>query len=234
MLRNLKSLYSYKLAALDGDIGHVEDFYFNDKSWTIHYLVASTGAWLTDRLVLISPQAFGRFDEIDGKALLINLTRKQIENSPPIESHKPVSRQYEIEYHRYYGWPVYWDAAAMGGLGGYPVVVPPAEKELASTQSHNKQGDPHLRSTRAVAGSQIQTVDGPVGQLTSFIVDDRGWAIRKLVVETGHWYSGKEIFISPSKVERISYEDSKVFVTLSKEEIQSAAENDRAEAGISP
>ena len=233
MLRNLKSLYSYKLAALDGDIGHVQDFYFNDKSWTIHYLVASTGAWLTGRLVLISPRALGHFEEVDGKALLVRLTRKQIENSPPIESHKPISRQYELAYHSYYGWPAYWDAGAMGGLGGYPVVMPPDGRELTAAQSHLQHADPHLRSARAVAGSQIQTVDGPVGHITSFMVDDRGWAIRHVAVETGHWYSGKEILIAPSKVERISYEDSKVFVTLSKEEIQRAAANEPAEARTS-
>ena len=42
------------------------------------------------------------------------------------------------------------------------------------------------------------------------MVDDKSWAIRELVVETGHWYSGKEILISPSKIERISHEESKV------------------------
>jgi hypothetical protein len=62
-------------------------------------------------------------------------------------------------------------------------------------------------------------------------VDDRSWAIRELVVETGHWYSGKEILISPSKIERISYEDSKVFVNLTKADIQRTAENDIAKTG---
>jgi hypothetical protein len=49
--------------------------------------------------VLISPYAFVDFHAADD-CLFVNLTRQQIENSPPIESHKPVSRQYEEEYHR--------------------------------------------------------------------------------------------------------------------------------------
>jgi len=37
------------------------------------------------------------------KILRVSLTRKQIEESPSIESHKPISRQYEETYHDYYG-----------------------------------------------------------------------------------------------------------------------------------
>jgi hypothetical protein len=61
--------------------------------------------------------------------------------------------------------------------------------------------------------------------VTGFLVDDRSWAIRELVVETGHWYSGKEIRIPTSKVERISYEASKVVVNLTKADIQKTADH---------
>ena len=47
-LQNTKELYGNKLAALDGDIGHVKDFYFDDKNWVVRYLVADTGSWLRD------------------------------------------------------------------------------------------------------------------------------------------------------------------------------------------
>jgi hypothetical protein len=57
-----------------------------------------------------------------------------------------------------------------------------------------------------------------------FIVDHKSWAICHLVVETGHWFSGKEIVISPKQVVRISYEESKVFVSLTKESILKAPE----------
>src|ERR1035441_5859741 len=99
MLLNIKHLYGIKIAASDFIIGEVKDFYFDDKTWVIRFLVADTGFWLPGRLVLISPHAFGEFDN-EGKLLNINLTRKQIEDGPPIESHRPVSRQYEIEYYR--------------------------------------------------------------------------------------------------------------------------------------
>jgi len=53
-------------------------------------VVADTGSWLPGRQVLISPHAFGSFYQ-DGKVLLVNLNRNQIEHSPSIESHKTVS-----------------------------------------------------------------------------------------------------------------------------------------------
>jgi len=229
MLHNIKELYGNKLAASDGDIGHVEDFYFDDKTWAVRYLVANTGTWLSGRQVLLSPHAFNRWDR-DNKSLRVNLTRKQIENSPSIDLHRPVSRQYEEEYYRYYGWPTYWDGGGMWGGGEYPVVLPPTKEEIVAHQHHHRD-DKHLRSTHAVTGYHIQAADGAIGHVTGFMVDDKSWGIRELVIETGHWYSGKEILISPSKIERVGYDESKVFVNLSKADIQHTMENDVARAG---
>jgi len=224
MLKNINELYATKLAAMDGDIGHVKDFYFDDKTWVIRYLVADTGSWLTGRLVLVSPHAFGKLDGF-AKTLHLKLHKKQIENSPSIESHRPVSRQYEVEYYRYYGWPAYWDGGAMWGLGGYPMVLPPSQEEMAAQPQYHHRDDKHLQSTRAVTGFHIEATDGIIGHVSGFLVNERSWAIRNLVVETGHLFSGKEILISPAKVERISYEDSKVCVKLTKSDIEHTAES---------
>ena len=116
MLRSIKQLYGDKLGASDGEIGHVKDFYFNDQHWAIRYLVADTGSWLPGRQVLLSPHAIGNLHQTE-KILHVKLTRKKIEDSPAIESHKPVSRQHEEEYHRYYGWPGYWLGDGMWGMG---------------------------------------------------------------------------------------------------------------------
>ena len=226
MLRSIKQLYGDKLGTAEGEIGHVKDFYFNDQQWAVRYVVVDTGSWLSGRSVLISPHAFGNFYE-DGDCLLVNLTRQQIENSPPIELHKPVSRQYEEEYYRYYGWPSYWDGSGMWGAVGFPMIPPPhlvPVKEESRDGDPHDEDDPHLRSALAVSGYHIQTSDGTIGHVTDFMIDDKSWAIRHLVVETGNWFSGKEIVISPKHIERISYEESKVFVNMTKEAIAGAAE----------
>ena len=225
MLQNIKQLYGNKLAADDGDIGHVKDFYFDDESWVVRYLVADTGSWLMGRLVLLTPHSFGKLDR-DEKTLHVKLHKKKIQDSPSIEWHKPVSRQYETDYYAYYGWPAYWDGSAMWGIGGYPVILPPSKKEMELQKKFHHRDDKHLRSMQEVIGYNIQSVDGEIGHVSSFLVDDRSWAIHELVIETGHWFSGKEILIPTGKVKRISYEEAKVFVSLTKADIQQTAENE--------
>src|SRR5664279_986053 len=155
MLRSISQLYGNKLAASDGEIGHVKDFYFDDQNWVVRYLVVDTGSWLLGRKVLISPHAFGRLHQA-GKLLQVNLTRKQIEDSPSIESHKPVSRQYEEEYHRYYGWPFYWLGDGLWGMSGFPILESPAKSppngRVTAGGPQPGRPDAHLRSAQAMNG----------------------------------------------------------------------------------
>ena len=163
MLQSIKQLYGDKLGASDGEIGHVKDFYFDDQNWAVRYLVADTGSWLPGRQVLISPHAFGSLDQA-GKVLRVNLTRKQIEDSPSIESHKPVSRQYEEEYYRYYGWPYYWQGGGLWGMSGFPILeLPPKPlpgEPATASGPQPERADAHLRSTQAVNGYHLQASDG--------------------------------------------------------------------------
>lgn len=227
MLQSIKQLYGNKLGASDGDIGHVKDFYFDDQSWAVRYVVAETGQWLPGRQVLLSPHAF-RSSHPAGKALLVNLSRKQIEDSPSIETHKPVSRQYEEEYHRYYGWPYYWEGDGLwGGMRGFPIVEQPPKflpDEPAADRQH-KCADSDLRSTQAVSGYHLQATDGIIGFVCDFLMDDKTWAIDQLVIKTGHRFTGREVQIPRSQVERISYQESTVHVKLGKEAVEKSPEH---------
>jgi hypothetical protein len=222
MLQNITHYYGCMLAASDGAIGHVKDFYFDDRAWVVRYLVADTGSWLTGRQVLLTPHSFGRVDAAE-KTFAVNLTRQQIADSPSIEQHKPVSRQYEIDYYQYYGWPAYWNGDAIWGLGGFPVVMPPSKDQIEAQQQPHHHDDKHLLSTRAVAGYTLHGSDGDIGLVSGFMVDKKSWAIRQLAVETGHWYAGREILIPTNAVEGVSYEDSKVFVRLARSALQHSA-----------
>jgi hypothetical protein len=219
MLRSIKQLYGDKLGALDGEIGHVKDFYFDDQNWAVRYVVAETGSWLTGRQVLISPHSLGRLAPA-GKVLRVNLTRKQIENSPSIESHKSVSRQYEEEYHRYYGWPYYWQGDALWGMSSVPMMELPSRPSAPANGPQPERPDAHLRSTLAVNGYHLQASDGLLGHVCDFMMDDENWAIGQLVIKTGHRLSGNEVRIPSSKVDRISYEESTVFVNLTSEAVE--------------
>lgn len=224
MLRSIKQLYGDKLGALDGEIGHVQDFYFDDENWGVRYVVADTGSWLTGHLVLISPHALGGL-EPSGKVLAVNLTRAQIENGPLIESHKPVSRQYEEDYYRHYGWPCYWQGDALWGSSSSPVMSLLSAPSAVTSGPPPKRTEAHLRSTLAVNGYHLQAGDGVLGHVCDFMMDDQTWGIAQLVIKTGHRFSGKEVLISASKVDRVSYEDSTVFVNLTKEAVQQSPEH---------
>ncbi len=230
MLYNLKHIRGHQLSARDGAIGHVKDFYFDDKTWAIRYLVADTGNWLTGRQVLISPYAFGTLDP-EGKVLSVNLTRQQIENSPSIDEHRPVSRQFEQSYYSYYGWPNYWIGGGLWGEGEYPTFVGTLQSRALENYLDSHWEDLHLRSTNAVNGYALQATDGTLGNISGFLVDQQRWQIRELTVETGHWYSGKEILITPDQIERISFEDAKVFVKLTKKDLERTQEHQLATAG---
>jgi PRC-barrel domain len=234
MLRSVKQLYGAKLGAPDGQIGHVKDFYFDNQNWAVRYVVADTGSWLPGRQVLISPHAFGNLHQA-GKLLLVNLTRKQIEDSPSIESHRPVSRQYEEEYYQYYGWPYYWEGSGLWGMSGFPipqVAAKPLPGKPATASSRSHEGaDAHLRSTNAVNGYHIQASDGIIGHVCDFMMDAQSWAIRQLVIKTGHRFSGKEVEIPTSQVDRISYDKSSVFVNLTSKAVEQSPTHQLAPVG---
>lgn len=235
MLRSIKQLLGDRLGASDGDIGQVKDFYFDDQNWVVRYLVADTGSWLPGRQVLLSPHAIGSLHQA-GKVLRVNLTRKKIENSPAIESHKPVTRQHEEEYHRHYGWPAYWLGDGMWGMSGVSILESPAKPlpgaPVAVNGPQPKRADAHLRSTQAVSGYHLQTSDGIIGHVCDFLMDGQSWAICQLVIKTGHRFTGKEVQLPVSKVERISYDDSTVFVNLTKEAVEKGPEHRLTPNGV--
>ena len=220
MLRKTKELKDYKLGALEGEIGKVKEFYFDDQHWTVRYLVADTGGWLTDRQVLISPYALVAVDKVE-KVIATDLTKKQIEASPSLNSDKPLSRQFEEAYYGYYGWPIYWYGPYMWGPYSHP--LRDGERWKESIQGE-KAWDPHLRSTSAVTGHYVQAQDGDIGHVEDFVVDDETWAIRYLIVDTRNWWAGKQVLVSTQWIERVSWRESKVFINLPRETIKQSPE----------
>jgi hypothetical protein len=220
MLNKAKTLKSYTLKSLDGEIGKVNEFYFDDQHWAIRYLVADTGDWLTGRQVLISPYALIAVIKED-QQIEIKLTKKQIEDSPSLNSDKPVSRQFEEDYYGYYGWPMYWDGPYM--WGSYPYIVLDSEKWRQSTLDE-KAWDPHLRSTHEVSSYNIQASDGEIGHVEDFIIDDATWAIRYLIIDTRNWWPGKKVLVSPQWIEHVSWSESKVFLNLNRDTIKQSPE----------
>ena len=177
--------------------------------------------------MLISPISVIHTDWRD-KRVDVALTKKQVENSPNIDTDKPISRQHEITYSGYYGYPYYWGGRLPGGpselSGRCTHAIQPLPTEADGGPDRERVTDSHLRSTKAVTGYHIEAFDGELGHVDGFIVDDEAWAIRYIEVATKNWWPGKKVLVSPAWIERMSWEDSKVYVGLSREAIKSAPE----------
>lgn len=228
MLRRYTEFRNHRLGAKDGEIGRLHDLYFEDNTWAVRYLVADTSYWLPGRLVLLSPFAFESFDD-EEKVIRMNLTKQQIESSPPIAAAEPVSRRYERDYYKYYGWPVYWAGPALWGPGPYPLYnapVIPAHPE--EPPPDNNDVDPHLRSALEVLGYHIRARDGEIGHVEDYIVSDQTWTIPYVVVDTRNWLPGKKVLISPRWIENIDWDRSQVAIPLLKEAIETAPEYDHS------
>jgi hypothetical protein len=266
MLRNIEALEKYDVQASDGRIGHVKDFFFDDASWVVRYVVVDTGRWLSDRQVLVSPISVSKLDPAK-QMLQVLLTREQVKNSPDIDTDMPVSRQHEMSYLGYYGYPYYWGGNGLWGGGSFPSLmlsdidsregeaaydqqqIALSDARLKTAQHHAADlrghvphrvepapagsDDPHLRSCKSVVGHEIQATDGLIGHVCGFLVDEDTWAIRYLVVQTSHWWSGHKVLIVPDWITGVNWFESTVTVALSRGAIkesppfESTAELDR-------
>lgn len=225
MLIKSKVLKGYKINALDSEMGSVKEFYFDDRFWTVRYLVVETGNWFNSKQVLISPYFIQSVD-YEGELINVNLTKQQVADSPPYDSDKPVSRQYEEEFTLYYGTPYYWGSANMWGY--YPYLL--RDKEMWNRKLDPENSwNPNLRSSREVTNYTFQATDGEIGHVDNFIINDDTWTIRYFVLDTKNWLSGRKILISTQWIDHISWDESKVYIDLTRETIRNAPDYDEDE-----
>lgn len=203
MTRNrsfLQPLRGYSIEAKDGRIGKITDSLFDDADWVVRYFVVGTGEWLRTREVLINPAACDHAEWSRG-VMVANLTRRQVKNAPPVDLAKPVSRQYQLRLHTFYGWPVW-----------HPLDDKPSTGHLGGT---------HLRSIRDVAGYHIEANDGELGRVEDLLVDEETWAIEHMVVDTRNWLPGEKVLVAPRWIDNISWSERKVVINSPREEIKS-------------
>ena len=233
MMFRASGLRGYTIQASDGLIGTVQDVLFDDRSWKIRWLVIDTGTFLPGRKVLIHPEAVGR-PVHDQEQLLVSLSKAQIEASPPVETDQPVSMQLERHLNDYYGWDPYWGSMFFGGNAIASGISPPPlfgaamDPQTPSLEGPRNEGDPHLCSVTAVLGYHIEASDGRIGLLEDFQVEDRGWEIRYLVIDTRTWWSGGHVVISPFGVRSFDWRDQSIHLNLRKVQLQESPPWDAA------
>ena len=231
MLRRVKDLEKCTIGGTDGSIGSVQDFYFDDESWVIRYLVADTGTWLQNRKVLISPHSIRDWGW-EGNVVPVSITREQVRHSPDIDTKRPVSRQQEISYLGYYGYPYYWGGGGLWGPLYYPRVPwegiedPPAKSKIEAPGPEHE--DPHLRSCNVVSHYFLHASDGEIGHVQSYLIDEKSWAIRFLIVNTSNWWLGHQVLIAPEWIDSVSWLEATVMSSLTREAVRESPRYDPA------
>ncbi len=228
MLRSVKEITGYILLGTDDEIGRCRDFLFEDQHWAVRYMVAETGKWLPGQKVLISPISLGE-PEWNSRRFPVDLTKDQIKNSPPLEHDMPVSREYEARYFDYYGYPYYWVGGGLWGVEAYPTgLLSRRNEQFPEEKAVRQNNEPnHLRSCGEVEGYHIEATDDSIGHVEDFIVEEDSWIIRYAVIDTRNWLpGGKKVVISPSWVKAVIWNDEKVVVDLTKDQIKNSPEFD--------
>jgi uncharacterized protein YrrD len=237
MIRSANALDGRRAVGRDGEVGLIQDVYFDDERWAIRYLIVRTGNWLFGRHVLLSPVFVRGFSDAEG-SVQIDLTRAQIEHGPDIDTEKPVSRQMEAVYGTYYDYPPYWaygHGGALWGWGPLPTsrIEPRVREEMIAREMREREArqsaaDRHLRSAKEVVGYTTQATDGSTGHVEDLLFDEDSWAVRYIVMDTRNWWPGKHVMISPQRFKSVSWSERSVWVDLSRDQIKASPEFDAA------
>ncbi len=199
MFQSLNAITGASIQAEDGTLGSVCGFLFDDVTWLIRYLVVEAGNWLARREVLIAATAVAEPDW-EKRVIPVHLTKEQVRHSPPIDAHKPVSRQQEIAMSRYFGWPTYWSVRVPAGRYAPEMEYP----------HKGEDDDPHLRSAWDIAGYEVWATDGEIGRLEDYVMDDAGWHLGYLIVAAGSWLKSQNLLVSTRWVDKISWANRRI------------------------
>jgi hypothetical protein len=215
MQRRASVFNGYTIEAPDGCVGSVSDMLFLDNDWTLRWFVINTGSWLLGRKILIHPAALGQPD-IRQRAFSVTLTKAQVEAGPDIRSDPPVSQQMNLNPYGDYAPNSSWDSGFCTGDGYGMMPVGTVWQNQAPAQP----GDPHLRSVAEVTGYHIHALDGDIGHLEDFLVDDETWRIDNAVVDTKHWGFGSHVLLTPAEMTEVNWAERYVRVELTRYRIK--------------
>jgi hypothetical protein len=230
MLRRSQEMLGADLVADDGNIGTLHDIFLDDETWTVRYIAVDTGLWL-GRLVLVSPISVESPDW-QGRQIPLTLTRTEIENSPDLLSRPRLTRDEEREFAEYYGYPFYWSGPSLwawadrpAGLTDAPPSghVPPAAldgdtPDVAAADAMTTS----IFSGQDIRGYHIHALDGEIGHIDDFIIDEATWSVRYLQIDTSNWIGGKTVLLATQWVQRIDPADGKIHVEVTKDRIENS------------
>ena len=101
----------------------------------------------------------------------------------------------------YYGYEPGWSGGFAGGDGfaGSPFM------NGWQNQDPSQTGDMHLRSLGEVKGYHIHALDGDIGHLDDFLVNDETWTLEFVVVDTKNWGAGKHVLVPSAEIKEVDW-----------------------------
>jgi hypothetical protein len=106
-LRSCNAVEGYNVHATDGEIGHVQGYLVDERSWAIHYVIVNTSNWWLGHQVLVAPEWIDDVSWLYSK-VNVNLRRDEIAHSPAFDPALGMSREAESGLYRHYGRRAYW------------------------------------------------------------------------------------------------------------------------------
>lgn len=219
MLRSVKEMTKYGLAAKDGVVGRIGDFLFDRARWAVRWVVPC-GASKLKRTVLVSPVIVG---EPDWKLRLlpVRLSLSEMEKAPPIEGEAAtISRQYEKRWFDCFALPYYWGNTGLWGKSDDPALLFRRQAGPEPGYSGPVSDPQAFISARGAIGCRVQAVDEELGRIEDLVIDVRPWRVRYLVVSTRRWLPRREVLVAPDWVLSISPADRRVAVDLTGEAVK--------------
>ncbi|WP_141735527.1 hypothetical protein [Oligoflexus tunisiensis] len=183
MVYRANGFVGHRVLTKDGAACSIQDFCFDDQTWTLRYFVLESDSWSSKDRALVSLDAISNFDDNLGD-FTVNLTEEQIKASP--------------------------------GFGA----------ERTETQGQGM----HLRRLSEVKGSALHATDGDLGTLQDFLFQLNGLNqahIIYLIVDSHRWLPGGMVLIDRAMVEDVRWDERKILVNMTKDEVKSAPAYDR-------
>lgn len=223
MLKSLREYGDYTVSCIDGDLGDITDYYFDDIRWTIRYLLVDTfGFWDQPCQVLVSPIAVMNRDSIAHRFHL-SLTQDRVQGSPRVDWSRPVSRSYDRDYHRYNDFPAYWGSSKNWGSSEYPSALAVGHWR-ERPDADGSSPDAHLQSVRAISGYHVAGTEGEIGRVRDLVIDDRTWNVRYLVIDASSWWPDRSFLLAPHWIEAVSWNEAVICADLPRRTVRTSPE----------
>lgn len=218
MNRSVKHLHNCSLTALDGDLGSVEDMYFDDEKWTIRYIVIDLEEVPEKDKAVVSPVSVKGVDW-KHRIIAVDLSRNDVADSPEVKAEQPLGRRKERQLNSYYRIPVYWNGVGLWGNHVYPGLL--AGESLADDED-SADGASHVHGTKEAIGYKIEAIDGEIGLVDDLVVEERTWEIQFLVADASSWLPGRKVIVDTHWIDRVNWQKGIASVSLPRNAVRSA------------